>query len=97
MSSPERSSKLYTNPTNPYYDPLWSQGYNDRRAPSNLREGFYDDPYGSGWDYDGMGGYGGGYGYYGRGMGPGRRLYAVNNNHSGRKSKRGLNQNRLMG
>jgi hypothetical protein len=79
---------MYTNPTNPYYDPLWSQGYNDRRSPSNLR---YDDFYGDGWD----GYYGGGGGYYGygRSMGPGRRMNAVK---SGEKKKRGLNRNRFM-
>jgi hypothetical protein len=93
MSSPDRAQKFYTNPTNPYYDPLWSQGYADRRSPSNLRQdGFYDDPYGA-WGYEGMGGYGG---MYGRGMGPGRRLYAVSTG-SGERKKRGLNQNRLMG
>jgi hypothetical protein len=110
MSSPDRSLKMYTNPTNPYYDPLWSQGYSDRRAPTNLREdGFIDDVgyggYGAGYGY-GMGpgggygpggwGRGGGYYGYGRGMGPGRRMYAVPVK-GGSESKRGLNQNRLMG
>lgn len=41
----------------------------------------------------GMGGY---YGGYGRGMGPGRRLYSVKSEEK-KKKKRGLNTNRLMG
>eukprot|EP00804_Cyclotella_cryptica_P009038 CCRYP_003140-RB/>CCRYP_003140-RB protein AED:0.02 eAED:0.02 QI:739/1/1/1/1/1/2/2540/751 len=117
MSSPDRSLKYYTNPTNPYYDPLWSQSYTDRRAPSNLRQedflmgdGYYNNEYGYG-----MGGYGppppppppsnywggnnGGYYGYGRGMGPGRRMYAVSPEGMGGTSlnSRGVNQNRFMG
>ncbi|KAL7520478.1 hypothetical protein ACHAWX_005203 [Stephanocyclus meneghinianus] len=112
MSSPERSLKFYTNPTNPYYDPLWSQSYTDRRAPSNLRpediarnrDGFYYGDYGyGGYDYPPnpyWGGNSGGYYGYGRGMGPGRRMYAVSPANTGgaaSKSRGGIRLNRFMG
>ena len=95
MSTPDRSQKLYTNPTNPYYDPLWSQGYTNTRSPSNLR----DDDYNNDYYMDGYFNYGGGmYSGYGRGMGPGRRMYSVPVSGGGgeRKKKRGLNSNRFM-
>jgi len=110
MSSPDRSLKFYTNPTNPYYDPLWSQGYTDRRAPSNLRQedlmrnedGYYYNEYGYGGnDYPPnryWGGNSGGYYGYGRGMGPGRRMYAEAPERGGASlNSRGVHHNRFMG
>lgn len=95
MSTPDRSQRLYTNPTNPYYDPLWSQGYTNSRSPSNLREDDYyneEGPYMDGYYYGG-----GMYSGYGRGMGPGRRMYSMPVSNGGERKKRGLNRNRFMG
>lgn len=42
--------------------------------------------------------YGGGmYSGYGRGMGPGRRMYSMPVSNGGERKKRGLNRNRFMG
>eukprot|EP00584_Thalassiosira_punctigera_P010455 CAMPEP_0172531452 /NCGR_PEP_ID=MMETSP1067-20121228/4860_1 /TAXON_ID=265564 ORGANISM="Thalassiosira punctigera, Strain Tpunct2005C2" /NCGR_SAMPLE_ID=MMETSP1067 /ASSEMBLY_ACC=CAM_ASM_000444 /LENGTH=398 /DNA_ID=CAMNT_0013315835 /DNA_START=28 /DNA_END=1221 /DNA_ORIENTATION=+ len=64
MTNPRRTEKLYTNPTNPYYDPLWSQSYARRDEP--IREGDHTAYYAPGYDrnyYGGGGMMGGGYGY----------------------------------
>ena len=68
MTTPRRTDRVYTNPTNPYYDPLWSQSYADRREP--IREEEHRDYYRPGYDYNrGAPYYGeGGYGYYDEGM-----------------------------
>ena len=81
---------MYTNPTNPYYDPVWSQSYDSqgkygyRRNDEPIREGDHTAYYAPGYDrnYYNEGGYYGG-GYYdgggggmmgGYGGGYGRRL-----------------------
>jgi hypothetical protein len=77
MSDPRRTDKLYTNPTNPYYDPVWSQSYVRNDEP--IREGDHTLYYAPGYDVQnrnyyyprgGMGdmGYGGGRGMMEGGM-----------------------------
>lgn len=90
MTNPRRTDKMYTNPTNPYYDPVWSQSYDSqgkygyRRNDEPIREGDHTAYYAPGYDrnYYNEGGYYGG-GYYdgggggmmgGYGGGYGRRL-----------------------
>mmetsp|Transcript_35003 Transcript_35003/g.64818 ORF Transcript_35003/g.64818 Transcript_35003/m.64818 type:complete len:283 (+) Transcript_35003:109-957(+) len=80
MTTPRRTEKMYTNPVNPYYDPVWSQSYARRDDP--IRDDDHAEYYAPGYDrnyYGGMmGGMGGGMmgggmyedGYYG-GMGGG--------------------------
>ena len=46
-----KTSKYYTNPTNPYYDPIWSQSYD--RTDEPIREEEHMMYYGPGY-YDGM-------------------------------------------
>lgn len=93
MTSPRRTDKVYTNPTNPYYDPVWSQSYARREDP--IRDYDHTLYYAEGYDrrfpyYDDMAG---GYGGYGNGMGPGRRMFAVP--QKGKKTAV-LNGNSLM-
>ena len=107
MTTPHRTDKVYTNPTNPYYDPVWSQSYDTEkygmvRNDDPIRESDHMDYYRMGYDrkmfnnyYGGMGG--GGYGMGGmRGGGP---MYAISPS-KGRGSGRGggtvLNGNSLM-
>ncbi|KAL3816921.1 hypothetical protein ACHAXA_009116 [Cyclostephanos tholiformis] len=65
MTDPRRTDKVYTNPTNPYYDPVWSQSYVRNDEP--IREGDHTSYYAPGYDVQnrnyylqGMGGYYGG-------------------------------------
>ena len=74
MADPRRTDKMYTNPTNPYYDPLWSQSYERNDEP--IREGDHREHYAPGYDRNNYpGGMGGGMGYdegyYGEGGGGG--------------------------
>eukprot|EP00984_Skeletonema_dohrnii_P026548 scaffold15896_cov74-Skeletonema_dohrnii-CCMP3373.AAC.2 len=69
-----RSNKVYTNPTNPYYDPIWSQSYDHQQNYEPIREEEHRMYYGAGYDRDyysmypdyGMGGGQGGGGTMGR-------------------------------
>ena len=49
MSDPRRTDKVYTNPTNPYYDPVWSQSHARNDEP--IREGDHTVYYAPGYDY----------------------------------------------
>lgn len=66
MTSPRRTDKMYTNPTNPYYDPVWSQSYARNDEP--IREGDHTMYYAPGYDRNYYGEFGGGMmggdGYY---------------------------------
>jgi len=87
MTNPRKTDKMYTNPTNPYYDPVWSQSYDSkygyRRNDEPIREGDHTAYYAPGYDrnyYNGMGsgymddmdGYYPNYGMGGYGRGYGR-------------------------
>lgn len=48
MTSPRKTDKVYTNPTNPYYDPVWSQSYARRDEP--IREGDHTAYYAPGYE-----------------------------------------------
>ena len=74
MADPRRTDKVYTNPTNPYYDPVWSQSYVRNDEP--IREGDHTAHYAPGYDVQNRNYYlqqggmmGGGYGYRGDGGG----------------------------
>jgi len=66
MTNPRRTEKWYSNPTHPYYDPVWSQSYARREDP--IREWDHTSYYAPGYDrnYYGRGGMMGGMdgGYY---------------------------------
>lgn len=71
MTNPRRTEKIYTNPTNPYYDPVWSQSYVRNDVP--IRDADHTMYYAPGYDRNnnmynggGIGGY-----YYGPGAGAG--------------------------
>lgn len=53
---------MYTNPTNPYYDPVWSQSYG-RRSEEPIREGDHTMHYAPGYDRNFFQSYG--YGEFG--------------------------------
>jgi len=87
MTNPRKTDKMYTNPTNPYYDPVWSQSYDSkygyRRNDEPIREGDHTAYYAPGYDrnyyngmgsgyMDGMDGYYPNYGMGGYGRGYGR-------------------------
>lgn len=78
MTTPQKTARAadraYRNPTNPYYEPLWSQGYVDDREP--IREGDHAMYYAPGYEYsrNGFSNMGRGGGYYG---GRGGAYYAV--------------------
>eukprot|EP00574_Skeletonema_japonicum_P004561 CAMPEP_0201721124 /NCGR_PEP_ID=MMETSP0593-20130828/5878_1 /ASSEMBLY_ACC=CAM_ASM_000672 /TAXON_ID=267983 /ORGANISM="Skeletonema japonicum, Strain CCMP2506" /LENGTH=214 /DNA_ID=CAMNT_0048211869 /DNA_START=98 /DNA_END=739 /DNA_ORIENTATION=+ len=55
-----RSNKVYTNPTNPYYDPIWSQSYDHEANYEPIREEEHRMYYGAGYDRDYFSGGGGG-------------------------------------
>ena len=63
MTNPRKTDKMYTNPTNPYYDPVWSQSYDSkygyRRNDEPIREGDHTAYYAPGYDRN----------YYGSGSG----------------------------
>ncbi|KAL9186665.1 hypothetical protein ACHAXT_005903 [Thalassiosira profunda] len=95
MTTPRRTDRVYTNPTNPYYDPLWSQSYMRNDEP--IREGDHAMYYAPGYDRNWVEGYyGGGGGYYGRGGYGGGRMYAVPPSGGQGKKKAVLNGNSLM-
>ena len=62
MTNPRRTDKMYTNPTNPYYDPVWSQSYDSkygyRRNDEPIREGDHTAYYAPGYDRNYYGGSG---------------------------------------
>ena len=69
-----RSNKVYTNPTNPYYDPIWSQSYDAGANYEPIREEEHRMYYGPGYDRDYFSGYPDyGFGGINRGGGGGRR------------------------
>ena len=74
MTNPRRTDKMYTNPTNPYYDPVWSQSYDSqgkygyRRKDVPIRDDDHTAYYAPGYDRNYYNGGGGGY-YYGPGGG----------------------------
>ncbi len=48
MTNPRKTDKIYTNPTNPYYDPLWSQSYIRNDVP--IRDADHTMYYAPGYD-----------------------------------------------
>ena len=49
MTNPRKTDKIYTNPTNPYYDPVWSQSYIRNDVP--IRDADHTMHYAPGYDY----------------------------------------------
>ena len=49
MTNPRKTDKVYTNPTNPYYDPVWSQSYIRNDVP--IRDADHTMYYAPGYDY----------------------------------------------
>jgi len=48
MTNPRKTEKIYTNPTNPYYDPVWSQSYVRKDVP--IRDAEHTMYYAPGYD-----------------------------------------------
>ena len=93
FTNPRNTDKVYTNPTNPYYNPIWSQSVG-LRSDEPIREGDHTSYYAPGYDiqnrnyymnmnyngyYNEYDGYGGGYGG-GRMMRGGGGMYMSSNN-----------------